>query len=70
MVARVFGADAAVAVAVEAGHGFLGEEGEGLLEDWMGAVGCQLGGLERVDLQWWGGALGLCFALVLSRGGE
>lgn len=39
VVACVFGADAAVAVAVEAGHGFLGEEGEGLLEDWMG-VGC------------------------------
>ena len=33
MIAAVFLAHAAVAVAVEAGHGFLGEEGEGLFED-------------------------------------
>ena len=33
MVTAVFGADATVSVAVEAGHGFLGEEGEGFLED-------------------------------------
>ncbi len=37
MVSGVFGPDATVAVAVEAGHGFLGEEGEGLFEDcWVG----------------------------------
>ena len=33
MVAAVFSAHATVAVAIEAGHGFLGEEGEGLFED-------------------------------------
>ena len=30
----VFLAHTTVAVAVEAGHGLLGEEGEGLFEDW------------------------------------
>lgn len=34
MVARVVGARAAVAVAVEARHGLRGEELQGLLEDW------------------------------------
>ena len=33
MIPTVFGPDSAVAVAVEPGHGFLGEEGEGFLED-------------------------------------
>ena len=33
MVTAVFGPYATVSVAVEARHGFLGEEGEGLLED-------------------------------------
>ena len=50
MVAAVVGADAAVAVAVEARHGGLGEEGEGFLEDcwffWGGGRQwiCGLGG--------------------------
>ena len=36
MVSGVFGADAAVAVAVEAGDWGLGEEGEGFFEDCVG----------------------------------
>ena len=49
MVARVVGAGAAVTVAVEACHGFLGEEGEGFFED----CGVVSGG--RVDWGEWRG---------------
>jgi len=48
VVAAVFGADAAVAVAVEAGHWFLGEEGEGFFEDWIGGGGALVFGSWRV----------------------
>jgi len=34
VVASVFGTDSTVAVAVEACHGLLAEEGEGFFEDW------------------------------------
>ncbi len=37
VVSAIFGSHATVAVAVEARHGFLGEEGEGLFEDCLGA---------------------------------
>jgi len=36
MVSAVLGTDPAVAVAVEACHGLLAEEGEGLFQYWIG----------------------------------
>lgn len=60
MVATVIGADAAVAVAVEARHGRLGEESEGLFED------CVLGGRSVSEelirsTGWMGGPQGVRF---------
>lgn len=48
MVATVLGADTTVAVAVEARHGGLGEEGEGFLED-LERVGSQLQGYRSFE---------------------
>ena len=61
MIPEICGAGAAVPVAVEACHGGLGEEGEGLFEDVERGVGGHFGGGGEGSLDWkLGGSYDCC----------